>query len=109
MRSCAPPRGDGQVALAVPRDEQGWSGWPALLDLGEERQAVHPGHLDVADDDVVVRFLDAPKRLLGGVARVDLDVLHAQAQRLGKRFEQRGVVVHHEYERAAHRAGSMLS
>src|SRR4051812_21109446 len=90
-------------------DQEGRRDRPSLLDLGQEAEAVHPGHLDVADDDVVVGLLDALERLRRGVARVDVDSFEAETQGFGKRFEERRIVVDEEDARSRHAVSPSIS
>jgi len=83
----------GEVVLAVAGDEQSRRLRAELLDLVQEREPVHPGHLDVGDDRVVVLDRDPPERIRRRVAGLDVQIRHPQPQRLGQRVEKRGIVV----------------
>jgi hypothetical protein len=50
-------------------------------------QTVHPRHLDVGDDRVVVPRRDTLQRGRRRLARVDRDPFHAQAEGLRKGFQ----------------------
>jgi len=96
---------DGEIALAVAGDHQRRRRRPELADLLQQREPVHPWHLDVADDRVVVGLSDALERIHRGLRRVDLDSVHPQPKRFGKSVEQRRVVVD-EQDPGAHCSGS---
>ena len=77
-----------------------------LVDLLEQRQPVHPGHLDVGHDRVVVDLLDPVDRVQGALGRVDRDRVHPEQDRLRQRLEQRGVVVDEQDPRPVHCSSS---
>src|ERR671922_631414 len=93
VERAAAERLDGEVVLAVAGDQQHGRPGPELPGLVQQREAVHPGHLDVADDRVVVDRADPVERGHRAVGRVDVDVRHPELQRLRERLEQRLVVV----------------
>ena len=95
----------GQVVLPVPRDQQGRRIRPERADLGEEREAVHPRHLDVADDRIVVGGRDPAERLSRGVAGVHRHRVESQPEGLGKGLQQGDVVVDDEDACRAHAVG----
>ncbi len=84
---------DGEVVLAVTGDQDRRRVRPHALDLVQQREPVHPGHLDVGDDRVVVLVGDLPERVPGRVAGLDCELGQAQAERLGQRLQQSRVVV----------------
>ena len=98
---------DHQVVLAVPGDHQGGCVGPVRPDLGQEVETVHPWHLDVGDDRVVVLGRDPLE--CGGprICRVDRHPGHSEPESLGKRLQQGQVVVDDEHATLAH--GSPLS
>ena len=108
VRSAA-ERPDGEIMLAVAGDQERRRAGPDLDDRLEQGEAVHPGHLDVGHDRVVVDLLDPLEGVRRGLRRVDLDALHAQEDRLGKRLEQRDVVIHEQDPRALHRSRSSVT
>ena len=59
----AAERPDGEVVLAVAGDQERRRSGPHLPDLLEQGEAVHPGHLDVGHDRVVVDLLDPLERV----------------------------------------------
>ena len=96
----APPqRLHGQVVLAMPGDHQGRRVGPARPDLGQQRETVHPRHLDVGDDRVVVPGGDPVERDRRRVSRLHGRLGHSELKSLGKRLEQGRVVVHDEHAR----------
>ena len=93
-----------QGTLAMPGDHQGGRVGPARPDLRQEREPVHPRHLDVGDDRIVVLGGDPLKRGRGRVGRVHGHPAHAEAQGLGERLQQGRVVVDDEDVRRRHAA-----
>src|SRR5439155_11175273 len=85
-----------QLVLAMPGDYEGGRVRPARPDLGQQRQTVHPRHLDVGDDRVVVLDGDPLERRRRGVGRLDGHPTHPQPQGLGQRLQQGRVVVDDE-------------
>ena len=79
--------------LAVPGDQQRGCVGPARPDLGQEREAVHPRHLDVGDDGIVVPGDDPAECGRRRVSYVDRHPVHSEPQGLGKRLQQGRVVV----------------
>ena len=95
----------GEVVVTVPGDQQRRRLRAKCSDLSEQSEPVHPRHLDVGNDGVVVRGVDlteGARRRIAGVAR---DSLHPQLESLGKRLQQDDVVVHDQDTRHAHPAG----
>jgi hypothetical protein len=90
----------------VARDQKRRRPGPGLLDRLQEREAVHPRHLDVGHDRVVVDLAQPLERGGRGVARVDLEAVHPQPDRLRERLEKRVVVVDDEDADLAHSSGS---
>src|SRR5436309_2894730 len=95
-----------EVVVTVPRDEHRRRVGPERPDLGEQGEAVHPGHLDVGDDRVVVDHADPTDRFRRRVTRVHLDALQPQPHGFGEGLQQGGVVVDDEYAGHVHLAGS---
>ena len=83
-------------------DHQGGRVRPSRSDLGQQGEAVHPRHLDVGDDGVVVQRGNPLERDGRGVGGVHRDPVHPEPECLGKRLQQCRVVVHDEYARLVH-------
>src|SRR4051794_12025444 len=62
----APEGMNHQVGLAVSADHERWRVRATGSDLGQELEAVHPRHLDIGDDRVVVSVGDPVQRGSGG-------------------------------------------
>ena len=89
----AAKRPDGEVVLAVAGDQKRRRSRPHPPDLLEQREAVHPGHLDAGHDRVVIDFLDPLERIRARLRGVEADSLDAEQDRLRECLEQRDVVV----------------
>src|SRR5207249_1161837 len=72
--------------------------------LGQERETIHPRHLDVGDDRVVVAGGDAVERGRRRVGRVHRHSAHPDSERLGKRLQQGPVVIDDEDVQHRHAA-----
>ena len=92
----AAQRAHDQVVLTVRGDHQGGRVRTARPDLGQQREAVHPWHLDVGDDRVVVPHGNPVERRSRRVGRLHGHAAHPQPQGLGQRLEQGRVVVDDE-------------
>ena len=95
----------GEVVVTVPGDQQRRRLRAKCSDLSEQSEPVHPRHLDVGNDGVVVRGVDLTEGARRRIAGVDGDSLHPQLESLGKRLQQDDVVVHDQDTRHAHPAG----
>jgi hypothetical protein len=102
----AAERLDGEVVLAVTGDQQGGGLRPQGLDLVQQGETVHAGHLDVGDDGVEVLVSNPRERGGRGIARLDVQLAHPQPKRLGQRLEQGRVVVDDQDSRVQGRASS---
>ena len=91
-----------QVVLGVPGDHQGGRVGPARPDLGQQLEAVHPRHLDVGHDRVVVAGRDPIEGSRCRVGRVHHHLAHSEPEGLGKRLQQGQVVVDDEHPSLAH-------
>src|SRR5207247_5784054 len=91
-----------QVVLAVPGDHQGGNVGPVRPDLGQELETVHPRHLDVRDDRVVVPGSDPVECGCTRASRVDRQPGHSEPEGLGKRLQQGQVVIDDEHVTLAH-------
>src|SRR5438034_4410207 len=81
-----------------------------LPDLSQERETIHPRHLDVRDDRVVVPRGDPVERRRGGVGGLHGHPTHPQPQGLGQGLQQGRVVVHDEdAQRRHHWDGSLVA
>ena len=95
VERAVPHRFDGRRDRGVGRDHQHLHAEPAALDLADEFQAVHAGHLQVGDDDVDRPLGQPAERFDGAGARGD--VVAGVAQHVGHGFAGRGVVVDHQH------------
>src|SRR5437867_8935471 len=98
-----------QRMLAKPGHYQGGCFGLARPDLGQERETVHARHLDVGDDRVVVPRDDPVERLCSRLGCLHGHPGHSEPQGLGKRLQQRRVVVNNKDEDARRRHGGEVS
>ena len=73
-----------QVVLAVPGDHQRGCVGPLRPDLGQQLETVHPGHLDVGDDRVVIPGGHPVEGGRSRVSRLDRHPGHSEPEGLGK-------------------------
>src|SRR5262245_10908734 len=78
MRPAAP------LIIAVGRHHHDWQFWPAFLDLVQQRQTVHAGHIDVGENHDQLR-LDAVVQLRQGIFAGRGEVHHISPWRASRR------------------------
>src|SRR5579859_1700282 len=77
------------------------------MDAFEERKTIHPWHLDVADDGVVIHLGNTFQGRGRGFACIRLDMAHAELDSFGQRSQQRSVVVNNQDARICHSTSSL--
>src|SRR5262249_15164641 len=85
---------DRRVHVAERRDHDDGHVGAVRGDALAERDAVHPAHVEVGDDDVEVFDLEELEGLVGGVPPLDLEP--SPAERLFEQLAHRSVVIHDE-------------